>query len=812
MNGAGDNLESKAEPQICKKCGKRFERKAMLISHFQNCPKQPEDAERRRARKIPPQRHVGLVETEINVVGDETDDKTEVASSEGCPTATEQTNDSEVPRVSSENEKCTANSASQKPESSELDKKSCLPSQISESSATIKKPEAPSLFTKSETLLSEKKVECSPSRRKSKLIPIADETEASSRSSEPSPATQEQRLVLVIQKSKKSPMNRKSKSPAIIRRISKLSANEKTASIMTNQESAGLTSTQAKRASIPTGRKTGTTPRNRKLESSSKSAESKLILNNRKSGSFPMASDPVAIEKAGLSTIVASVPAEISIRVEEVSSLSKDVWDKMGTSEEAAAANFTPENAESPIISSPVKTLSDPSIRMTTKSCKPGSDIPEVIYTRIDNSRPVELSVLSKEKKLGIQYRGIRLPTVTLEKINVTRPLAKESDEEVSTIVSKEKPEIEAISRAQQNRNFQCLPCNRRFTSAANLRKHISAHVRRDRYRCKLCTDFKSLLKCDVVAHCNTVHNTKNDRNLLAELVVEEPFETRDELEIINVASSSTTQKTTIVPSENAIVIDETMKSHENERTNFLTSAVVHPPVPDPRPKRGRPPNVRNKTKRGRKIKRVFGKRRVLRHVSPPRLPDDASDEIPPVLETLEKSSPSRAPSRMNCDPELRKMVMEVIFGSSENGKNSQEIDHDCREFENDSHSISADFDQAIRCQEDIDPPHQTGELTDSNIVSTNSSENLNNQPETPNSANNNLLHEHCHNYELKNIADNHDPISFPKKSSYVTIQVAPENPLVRQSNSLSPTLKQETPNKHLVDTQQTEIGVCAQE
>ena len=112
--------------------------------------------------------------------------------------------------------------------------------------------------------------------------------------------------------------------------------------------------------------------------------------------------------------------------------------------------------------------------------------------------------------------------------------------------------------------------------------------------------------------------------------------------------------------------------------------------IPEPPPKRrpGRPRMTTRKKRKAPVKRREIWKKKF---VSPPTLDGDLSDaeemnEIFDTEKTVDKNCTKilnlprgRAPSRMDCDPELRKMVMEVIFGnadeevkSQENGKVSQ--------------------------------------------------------------------------------------------------------------------------------------------
>lgn len=71
-------------------------------------------------------------------------------------------------------------------------------------------------------------------------------------------------------------------------------------------------------------------------------------------------------------------------------------------------------------------------------------------------------------------------------------------------------------------RKLQCLPCKRKFTSMTNLRRHMAIHIGWNRYRCKLC-NFKCFVKYDCVAHCNKMHNAQNNRTAITDMVVEIP-------------------------------------------------------------------------------------------------------------------------------------------------------------------------------------------------------------------------------------------------------------------------------------------------
>lgn len=67
---------------------------------------------------------------------------------------------------------------------------------------------------------------------------------------------------------------------------------------------------------------------------------------------------------------------------------------------------------------------------------------------------------------------------------------------------------------------LQCLLCQRKLTSMTNLHRHLANHMGWYRYGCVLC-DFKCFVKCDCIAHCNKIHNAQNNRAIIADLMVE---------------------------------------------------------------------------------------------------------------------------------------------------------------------------------------------------------------------------------------------------------------------------------------------------
>lgn len=173
---------------------------------------------------------------------------------------------------------------------------------------------------------------------------------------------------------------------------------------------------------------------------------------------------------------------------------------------------------------------------------------------------------------------------------------------------------------------LQCLPCKRKFTSVNNLRRHAAIHIGWNRYQCKLC-DYKCFVKCDCVAHCNKVHHAQNNRVIIEEMITQIPddqymCEQNIMLNITNLEDEVDTPKVIeiSIPLEHLQVqteeksINKTGTEAVNENLQVLQEDVVH----------------------------ING-------------------------ETQESSNNgTKGQNTLGLDPDLRKMVMEVIFGSSD--------------------------------------------------------------------------------------------------------------------------------------------------
>lgn len=222
--------------------------------------------------------------------------------------------------------------------------------------------------------------------------------------------------------------------------------------------------------------------------------------------------------------------------------------------------------------------------------------------------------------------------------------------------------------------NFQklkCLPCKRKFTSVTKLRRHAAIHIGWNRYQCKLC-DFKCFLKCDCVAHCNKEHNAQNNRVIIEGM-------------------------TTLIPGdqysyERNIVLDIINLGEELQAPEVLEVSVS--------PESIIPEGQVEEQAGDRAETEVVGTGAVVLEMSDPE-----------NGETQENASnDTNGQSTLGLDPELRKMVMEVIFGSSE--ANS------AKQAEAKGTKVSGDVNSELRNKESIKTRSNNSDLKGSDVVS----------------------------------------------------------------------------------------------
>jgi len=197
-------------------------------------------------------------------------------------------------------------------------------------------------------------------------------------------------------------------------------------------------------------------------------------------------------------------------------------------------------------------------------------------------------------------------------------------------------------------RKVQCLPCKRKFTSLANLRRHMAIHIGWHRYRCKLCS-FKCFAKCDCITHCNKVHNAQNNRRMIAELVIEIPHD-KYEMDNKNIITEITTTKEKLNDSnmniasskQSKMFLDSNVSNNSNAYITLQENTIVYEEAAE--------------SHGDIKYEDVDIKNESIKIM----MMENSSDCMTNNLEKL------------NTNPNLEQIVMEVILGSSDTNNTKQ--------------------------------------------------------------------------------------------------------------------------------------------
>ncbi|XP_015606310.1 uncharacterized protein LOC107273033 [Cephus cinctus] len=265
--------------------------------------------------------------------------------------------------------------------------------------------------------------------------------------------------------------------------------------------------------------------------------------------SSPVKGDPstwteTESQVAGMDFSKSSEENELSIRVDEVSTLSTADWEMLGVNtfcekeESRINSNKSTSNECYDKESCSVTNIKD----LPTLAAAP--DSPEILYTRINASPPNSVTVGSKRRKIdtidggkefaieseiSLQQKSLALPNNSTSITSSTSTKSSTTTAVESSFIAKNDNVDNSkmdnfsskydISRISNIRKLQCLKCRRKFSSITNLRRHMAIHMGWNRYSCALC-DFKSFVKCDCLAHCNKVHDAKNNQGLLEQIVV----------------------------------------------------------------------------------------------------------------------------------------------------------------------------------------------------------------------------------------------------------------------------------------------------
>ncbi|XP_011173384.1 uncharacterized protein LOC105205655 isoform X2 [Solenopsis invicta] len=191
-------------------------------------------------------------------------------------------------------------------------------------------------------------------------------------------------------------------------------------------------------------------------------------------------------------------------------------------------------------------------------------------------------------------------------------------------------------------RKQRCLLCDRKFTSIPNLRRHVAIHVGWNRYSCKLC-DFKSFVKCECVLHCNKVHNMQNS-TAIAEMILEIPPNEYTYNEDIITNATSLEKKldnSDITDDSTASSCQQKMRVNSDSCTDLETHATSQ------------------STATATKSEQVAESHRSVERQN---IDVNNSDKIV----TSEVSESVLNNKKLDDNPELKRMIMEVIFGSTD--------------------------------------------------------------------------------------------------------------------------------------------------
>lgn len=330
--------------------------------------------------------------------------------------------------------------------------------------------------------------------------------------------------------------------------------------------------------------------------------------------------ETLVIEREGTPPEIINT-SETSIRVENVSRISDADWEMIGSN----LSRYPSNGSNSP--------TSDVSIGGDEFNVP---DSPEVIFTSIDKARTVAISFGPKKRRVSVIDHSKESIDTSLNEDTTPSNNEQETNGTDHMIVMENR-----IATIANLRKLQCLPCRRKFTSMTNLRRHMAIHIGWNRYKCKLC-DFKCFVKCDCVAHCNKVHDAKNNRSVIADMVVQIP------------------------PDQSAlgqdIMMDLSQPLDANAEPELIDVSACSPkPIDDDdtRNFNGFPPQEKRREEKDSEKEK-----------SQPNTPEK-NLPVPAAQAEVEPEKPVEDPNsedgqgRLDKDPDLRKMVMEVIFGTS---------------------------------------------------------------------------------------------------------------------------------------------------
>ncbi|XP_035743696.1 zinc finger protein 800-like isoform X1 [Vespa mandarinia] len=352
---------------------------------------------------------------------------------------------------------------------------------------------------------------------------------------------------------------------------------------------------------------------------------------------------------------------ETSIRVENITTLTDADWDMIGNEHSNDSESTDIVSVSSQINVSQNQELFNKNMNKDSSPSNNTLDNPEIVYT----SETVALKNGSKKRKVVIDNQLKVLNDIigtnsNNSSNNISSTLNSSTD--VRNQVDQTTIMENKIATIANLRKLQCLPCKRKFTSMTNLRRHMAIHIGWNRYRCKLC-NFKCFVKYDCVAHCNKMHNAQNNRTVITDMVVEIPQNqyTCNEDIVIDVTNME----------ENVNEFKSVSSSNSLDRckTKNVTVDKNHKNVVNT--------NVDN-------IK--AGTKEVP-------CSSDKDDSVSITINNennntsnFSKNSENNHTRTLDSDPDLKRMVMEVIFGTPDECS-SKQLESETSSFTNDTNS-----------------------------------------------------------------------------------------------------------------------------
>ncbi|XP_078041669.1 zinc finger protein 800 isoform X2 [Augochlora pura] len=354
-------------------------------------------------------------------------------------------------------------------------------------------------------------------------------------------------------------------------------------------------------------------------------------------------------------TIVTSTSTEInnsnetSIRVEAVSTLSKADWELLQGGE-VISEKESKENVTS------VENRVQEDLAKNNSTTNIASDSLEIVYANMSKHKN---NVGSRKRKNKDSAKRITPNEGNVEKVDHALVMEKK----IAALVSFQK--------------LQCLPCKRKFTSVTNLRRHAAIHVGWNRYRCKIC-NYKCFVKCDCVAHCNKMHNAQNNRAIIEDMISQISDDNIISEQEIILKGTNLEEETSSLDVVEISVSPNHMKLEEihleetdedqvvTEVTNEKQKMIIEKET-EVRGEAEEDVEVITEVKSKANTK---SKNETDIEIMPAKLA--AHQEIVNGDTQESISNGVKGQNTHELDPELRKMVMEVIFGSSETNSTKQ--------------------------------------------------------------------------------------------------------------------------------------------